>query len=237
MTTAIEVVTRWESRERPLFKGCLIDADGCCCAQGDVLRHAGKSDAELWAMNQAVADRECAALLGISRAHAVLLRDINDKADGAPQSTLKASGLLKILGPTWRLQLAFWRHMDAMTDTDWKAVATEASGPYAALAAAWDAARDAVRDAVLAVARDAAWDAARDAVRAAVLAVARDAVLAVARDAVRAAVLAVARDAARELVVIDVLKSPPYFLRFFFHDPAAWIEAHKNDRDPGIIED
>ena len=181
MTTAIEVVTRWESRERPLFKGCLIDADGCCCAQGDVLRHAGKSDAELWAMNQAVADRECAALLGISRAHAVLLRDINDKADGAPQSTLKASGLLKILGPTWRLQLAFWRHMDAMTDTDWKAVATEASGPYAALAAAWDA--------------------------------------------------------ARELVVIDVLKSPPYFLRFFFADPAAWVEAHKNDRDPGIIED
>ena len=213
---AESVIQRWESRDRPLFKGKLIDANGCCCAQGDVLRHAGKSDAELRAMDQAVADRETARLLGISRTHAVLLRVINDTADGAPQSVLKASGLRKILGPHWRLVLAFWRRMDDMTHDDWQKAAHAASGPYAA----WAAARTAARDAARTAARDAAGDAARAATGA----------------AARAAARVAARVAALELVGWSKLATP-YFLRFFFSDPAAWVAAHEKDRDPGIVED
>lgn len=66
MTTIAEMVARWESAERPLFKGCLIDDDGCCCAQGDVLRVCGMSDDELRRIEPREADRRVAEELGIS---------------------------------------------------------------------------------------------------------------------------------------------------------------------------
>ena len=76
-------IARWsDPAARPLFKGKLIDEDGCCCAQGDVLRLSGRTDQELRNMAQSTADAEVAKLLGISRGHAILLRIINDKKDG-----------------------------------------------------------------------------------------------------------------------------------------------------------
>ena len=74
------MVQRWRSAERPLFKGRLIDDDGCCCAQGDVLRCCGVSDDELQALGQVKADHDVAKALGISYRHSILLRKINDVA-------------------------------------------------------------------------------------------------------------------------------------------------------------
>jgi len=155
--TIPEIVNRWQSGERPLFRGRLIDDDGCKCAQGDVLSCAGYSDKQLRAMAQDKADSEVARILGISRAHAVLLRNINDKHDGCPQDVLIAPE--KIIGDKARLVLKFWRYLDGMSKEQWKKVVAEWD---AAWAAAWDAARDAAWDAADA-AWAAAWDAARDA--------------------------------------------------------------------------
>jgi hypothetical protein len=152
------VIARWEDPSaRPLFKGKLIDEDGCCCAQGDILRtFCGWTDEQLRKVNvQAKADAEVAQALGISRFQAVLLRVVNDYQDGCPQDVLRAPE--KVLGDQAHILLAFGRHLDRMTPTQWAA----------AWDAAWVAARDAawvaVRDAAGAAAGDAAWDAARDA--------------------------------------------------------------------------
>lgn len=66
------MVERWTGLERPLFRGKLIDAEGCKCAQGDVLFCAGYTDEQLRAMAQSKADVETARILGISQTHAVL---------------------------------------------------------------------------------------------------------------------------------------------------------------------
>ena len=86
--TIATMTARWSGLERPLFKGKLIDNDGCKCAQGDVLFCAGYTDEQLRKMKQSKADTETARVLGISRTHAVLLRQVNDKVDGAPQLVL-----------------------------------------------------------------------------------------------------------------------------------------------------
>jgi hypothetical protein len=89
-------------------------------------------------------------LLNISTAHAVLLRSVNDKIDGAPSIVLTHPE--KVLGDQAHIVLAFWRHLDRMTGEQWAA----------ARAGTWDATWDAARDAAGAgaAARDAAWDAA-----------------------------------------------------------------------------
>jgi hypothetical protein len=167
--TLDELLARWPS-EIP-FKGCLIDADGCMCAQGQVLHYiGGMTPDDLRKIKQADADRKTAKLLGISRAHAVLLRRVNDSMPGAPTCVLTEPE--KVLGDQAQRVLAFWRHLDCMSAADWQKVAAawaaawDAAGA-AARAAAWDAARDAAWDAARAAAwdaaRDAAWDAARDA--------------------------------------------------------------------------
>ena len=133
------MVRRWTSPiARPLFKGSLIDSDGCCCAQGDVLRVCGMSDDDLRAMEQAKADRLVAQSLGISLAESILLREVNDSKEGCPQNVLILAddGIGRILGPNWRVVVAFFRHLDTLTPEDW------AAARAAARAAAW-AARDA----------------------------------------------------------------------------------------------
>lgn len=133
--TIEQVCKRWSDPfSRPLFKGCLISDDGCCCAQGDVLRLSGYTDNQLRAMEQTNADREVARLLGISTAHAVLLRIVNDCRDGCPQNALMHPE--KIVGSEWPTLKKFWYHLDRMTGDDWKKV-------FAAWTAAWDAARTA----------------------------------------------------------------------------------------------
>jgi hypothetical protein len=166
--TAITIdtlVARWsDPASRPLFKGNLISTDEkgetCYCAQGDVLHLAGWSDDRLLNVDQDDADRAVADLLGISRAHAVLLRRVNDSQDGCPEDVLRAPE--KVLGDQAQRVLALWRRLDAMSNEDWRRV-------IAAWTAAWDtagdAARDAAEDAAGDAARDAAWTAARDAAR------------------------------------------------------------------------
>ena len=103
----------------------------CMCAQGQVLHVVGGWSTErLAGAEQEDADKETAKLLNISRAHAVLLRNINDKVDGAPAIVLTDPGA--VLGDQWSKLLDFWWHMDTLDAGGWHKVR-----------AAWDAAWDA----------------------------------------------------------------------------------------------
>ena len=164
MATLADILPKlahWQTDEGRPYKGRLIDweaheADptniGCMCAQGQALHLIGGWDfARIRNTDQAVADAATAVLFGISRAHAVLLRNINDTAEGAPLIVLTHPE--KVLGSQAQTVLAFWRHLDRMTAKDWDAT----------WVAAWVAAGDAAWDAAWVAARVAARDAARDA--------------------------------------------------------------------------
>ena len=115
-----QMVRRWTSTERPLFKGSLIDESNgtvCYCAQGDVLHVAGWSDERLRTVTQARVDREVARLLGISLTHSILLRNVNDQQDGCPQDVLIAPE--KILGDNAKTVLSFWRYLETLTTDYW----------------------------------------------------------------------------------------------------------------------
>ena len=159
--TVTELLARWPT-DIP-FKGSLISGDGCMCAQGQVLHYVGGlSPDDLRDIEQEDADSRTAELLGISRAHAVLLRNVNDSTPGAPTCVLTEPE--KVLGSEAQRVLAFWRHLDRMTGDNWKRVSAAWDSAWdAAGAAARDAARDAARAAAGAAARDAARDAAWDA--------------------------------------------------------------------------
>ena len=166
MATLTEILERWDSGEGKPYKGSLIDwsaydgdgdeppADmGCMCAQGQVLHLLGGwSPRRLTDTQQDAADRATAKLLNISVAHAILLRNINDSIDGAPSIVL--TNPEKVLGDQAQIVLAFWLHMDRMTDEQWSAAGS------AARSAAWSAAGSAAWSA----ARSAAWSAAGSAV-------------------------------------------------------------------------
>jgi hypothetical protein len=259
MSDIQEIVARWNSGDGKPYKGLLIDWDayqenpenmGCMCAQGQVLHAVGGWDfAKLRDADQADADAETAKLLNISRAHAILLRNINDKADGAPSIVLTDPG--KVLGDQWSKLLDFWWMFDNYTDDEWRKVAAaraaardadraadraaawDAAGD-AARAAAWAAARDAARDADRAADRAAAWDAAGDAARAAAWAAARDA----ARDAARAAAGAAAWDAAGEIqgsAVMAERGQKPFFLPMFGITSLDDIPARPDDYGLGVV--
>src|SRR5690606_31134930 len=158
-------VKRWsDPQSRPLIKGQLIDEIGRCSAQGDVLRCTGFSEQQLRAIKQTTADREVARLLGISLAESVLIRIVNDST-GRPQDVFQAPE--KVLGPHYRLWIAFARHIDQMTPQDWERVAAARAAAWtaartaagtAAWYAAWYAAGDAAASAARAAARAAAWE-------------------------------------------------------------------------------
>ena len=217
MEVTIEsMVSRWSGLERPLFKGKLIDTDGCKCAQGDVLSCAGFSDDDLRRMEQSKADVETARVLGISRTHSVLLRSVNDKAGGAPQIVL--SNPEQVIGDKAPLLLAFWLHLDSLS--------------AAARAAARDAARAAPGDAAWAAAWDAAWDAAA---QAAAGAAAWDA----AEDAAAQAAAWAAAGASSEIQGMDILErdgKQPYFLAFFGFDTWDAVRALNPTRNWRCLE-
>jgi hypothetical protein len=147
MTILAETCARWRSAERSFFGGKLIDDNGCCCAQGDVLRASGWDDQRLRSTAQNEADCEVARLLRISRAHSVLLRHVNDRQDGCPEDVLENPE--RVLGDQAHLVLAFWRRLDAMTQDDWNGAtaadtATEIDDWYDAKVNARSSARDAV---------------------------------------------------------------------------------------------
>jgi hypothetical protein len=174
MTQTIEqLIARWDSGDGKPYKGSLIDraayeanpdSPSCMCAQGQVLRYvAGWEIDRLISIDQVEADKAVAELLGISRGHAILLRLINDKIDGAPSIVLTHPE--KVLGEHAQLVLAFFKYLDAMTPEDWQkyaaaGVAAGAAAGDAAWAAAGVAARVAARAAAGAAAGDAAWAAA-----------------------------------------------------------------------------
>jgi hypothetical protein len=155
-----ELIARWDANEGKPYKGSLIDwsayeADnsniGCMCAQGQVLHLlAGWTPEQLRNTDQDEADRETAKRLNISVAHSILLRNINDKADGAPSIVL--TNPEKVLGDQAHIVLAFWLHLDRMKARTGKTPLGPPLGP-SLRAAARAAARDAAGTA-------AAWDAA-----------------------------------------------------------------------------
>jgi hypothetical protein len=231
-----EILARWDSNEGKPYKGSLIDqasyeADpesiSCFCAQGQVLHLFGGWDADrLRSVGQSTADKETAALLNISRAHSILLRNVNDKLDGAPSIVLTDPA--KVLGDQWSKLLDFWWHLDGMTAEQW------AAAWDAARAAAWDAARAAAWDAARAAAWDAAWTAAWDAARAA----AWDAARAAAWDAARAAAWAAAAYAGGEIMGARVLANEGkalFFLPMFGFASPDDIPARPADYGLGVV--
>jgi hypothetical protein len=200
-TTPDELLDYWPGNIP--FKGGLVSDDGTCmCAQGQALHFLdGVSPAELHNYDQASADKRVAELFGISRAHAVLLRLINDGRPGAPSVVIRDPA--QVLGDQSETVLAFWRHLDRMTTKQWRAVrAAPSAAPSAAVRAA---ASDAERAAAWAAPSDAEWAAEWAAARAAV------------RAAVRAAEWAAA-GATNEIQGAAVLRAqgiPFYFLPMF----------------------
>ena len=133
------------------FKGSLVSEDGSCmCAQGQALHFLDKlNPSDLRMIDQADADKRVAELFGISRAHSVLLRIVNDRQDGAPTSVIRNPE--QVLGDQAHVVLAFWRRIDQMNPAAWEA-AGEAAG-----VAAKEAAKEAAGEAAGEAARVAAW--------------------------------------------------------------------------------
>src|SRR5690349_69089 len=97
------------------------------CAQGQVLHLIGGWEPQrLKDTEQAEADAATAKLLNSSVAHAILRRNVDGKAEGAPSVVL--TNPEKVLGSEALRLLDFWWRMDQMTAEQWDA--------------AWAAARD-----------------------------------------------------------------------------------------------
>ena len=171
MTAIAELIARWDSDEGKPYKGSLIDFSSyeegslsCMCAQGQVLHVvAGWSVDDLRKTSQAEADLATAKALNISRAHAALLRSVNDKADGAPSIVLTDPA--KVLGDRWGELLDFWHYIDGLGHDGWQKVdaawgAARVTARDAAGVAAWVAARESAGVAALDAAGVAAWVAA-----------------------------------------------------------------------------
>jgi len=166
-----ELLARWDSDEGKPYKGLLIDMRawsrdpdniGCMCAQGQALHLLGGWTPErLKDTAQFEADKATAELLNISRAHAVLLRQVNDTQDGAPAAVLTHPE--RFIGDQARTVLAFWLALDGFTAKQWPASWGAARATRAAGAAAWAAAWPAAGDAAWAAAGAASWAAAGDA--------------------------------------------------------------------------
>jgi hypothetical protein len=170
ITTLDELLDYWPGNIP--FKGQLVSDDGTCmCAQGQALHFLGGmsvDDLRRLTGNQPKVDKLVADLMGISRAHAVLLRNVNDSSPGAPSVVIRNP--VAVLGDQAHIVLAFWKHLDRITDKQWDAALDVAPAAWnaardAAGDAAWTAANDSAGTAAGTAAQDAAWNAARDAAR------------------------------------------------------------------------
>lgn len=197
------------------FKGQLVSNDGCMCAQGQVLHFLDNTPAEeLRDMAQTHADKRVAELLGISRAHSVLLRIVNDQSEGAPTCVVRNPE--KVLGDQAPVVLAFWWHLDQMPQATREAAGEAAR--QAAGAPAGAAARQAAGAAAGAPARAAAW--------AAAYAAAGEDAWAAASAAASAA--AGASNEIQGAAVMRAKNQPFFFLPLFgFADPEAVMAADK----------
>jgi hypothetical protein len=156
--TIDELLDYWQ--ENIPFKKKLVNDDGSLmCAQVQALHFLGGLTVdELRDIDQRDADLQVAKLFGISLAHSILLRNINDNREGAPSCVIRNPE--QVLGYQAQTVLAFWRHLDRMTPAAWEAVREAAE----AVSLSWAAAGSAAWQVVGA----AAWGAAGAAVRAAV---------------------------------------------------------------------
>ena len=258
--TITDLLDRWNNDEGKPYKGILIDVKaydpdhpnniGCMCAQGQVLNIIGG-----WGFDklnkcaQSDADTEVAKLLSISRAHSILLRQINDSVSGAPSTVLTSP--VDVLGDQWSKILDFFVYLDGMDRAAWNAsrgaawnASRGAAGAAAwnpagaaawndARAAAWNAARDAAGAAARDDARDAAGAAARDASRAAA---ARDTALAtneIQGDAARAAALATNEIQGAETIRAEGKEF--FFLPLFGFPTPDYIPARGADYGNGVV--
>ncbi|MDZ7906405.1 MAG: hypothetical protein U5N55_11965 [Cypionkella sp.] len=127
----------------------------------------GWSIDDLMTRGQDEADRATAQSFDISNAHAVLLRFINDRIDGAPEIVLTDPG--KVLGNQWSKVLDFWCHLEGMsaaTRTEIGKKTVEGVEEQTRIAAkmdsgelAWEAGHEAVVGSVGVVGGDALWEA------------------------------------------------------------------------------
>jgi len=253
MTQTIqEIIEGWDRGDGKPMKSSLIDwaaherGDGVCamCAQGQILVLAGGWDyTTLRDTDQSEADAAFAKLLNISRAHAILLRNINDKVDGAPSIVLTDPG--KVLGDQWSKLLDLWWMFDNYTSDEWRAVRA-ARGSAAARAAAWESARAAAAAAAWESAREAArataWESARAAAGEAAWEAAREAAREVAGEAAWEAAREVAGEAAREAAweiqghtLMVERKQKPFFLPMCGIATPADIPARPADYGNGIV--
>ena len=137
------------------FKNKLVSNDGTCMdAQGQALHFLGGLTVdELRNIDQGDADLQVAKLFGISLAHSILLRNINDTQDGAPTCVIRNPE--QVLGDQAQTVLAFWRHLDRMTPADKEAVREAARAVSLSRKAAGEAARALAGAAAGAAAREA----------------------------------------------------------------------------------
>jgi len=125
-----ELIDKWNTDEGKPYKGSLIDMKaykddpydiGCMCAQGQVLNFVKKiSQEELSRITQGEADKLVAKTLNISVSHSILLRNTNDKKEGAPAIVLTNPEL--VIGDNANKLLSFWLHIDSMNNDAWLAV-------------------------------------------------------------------------------------------------------------------
>jgi hypothetical protein len=220
-TTIKELLDYWPGNIP--FKGSLVSEDGTCmCAQGQALHYLGGLTVEdLRSIDQSEADRKTAELFGISRAHAVLLRIVNDNADGAPSCVIRSPE--QILGDQAETVLAFWRCLDHSSE------AARASAGAAARAAAGLAARAEARAAAMEAARALGWGSAWEAARAAAWGAAWGSDWEAARAAAWGAAWATYE--IQGAVVLRAKNQPFFFLPLFgFADPEAVVAADRADR-------
>jgi hypothetical protein len=138
------------------FKKKLVNDDGSLmCAQIQALHFLGGLTVdELRNIDQRDVDLQVAKLFGISLAHSILLRNINDTQDGAPTCVIRNPE--QVLGDQAQTVLAFWRHLDRMTPADKEAVREAARAVSLSWKAAGEAARALAGAAAGAAAREAA---------------------------------------------------------------------------------
>ena len=212
-TTVEELLDYWPGNVP--FKGSLVSENGSCmCAQGQALHFLDNMSADdLRNLEQPKADKRIAELFGISRAHAVLLRLVNDRQDGAPAVVIRDPA--QVIGDQAHVVLAFWRHLDRMSPDDWITLASaEASAEASAWASAWASARDSAWASARDSARDSAW--------ASAWASARDSAWASAR------VSAWATNEIQGAAVMRAKGLPFFFLPLFgFADPEAVLAADR----------
>jgi hypothetical protein len=144
------------------FKNKLVSNDGSCmCAQGQALHFLGGLTVnELRNIDQRDADLQVAKLFGISLAHSILLRNINDNQKGAPSCVIRNPE--QVLGDQAQTVLAFWRHLDRMTPADkeaaWAAAKAVYELPWTAAKAVYELPWTAAKAAAKAAAGEAAGD-------------------------------------------------------------------------------